>query len=112
MNIGTLVWLAPLWPLIAVSCAVFLYVRHCRLIEPARRVSVLLYILAAIVCGGVFGVVGIGLGINWACAGPNAGNLCGLAGFLVTGPIAGSLGIVLVALALLLVRPEQQRESR
>jgi hypothetical protein len=108
MTIGTLVWFAPLWPLVAIGVAAFLYVRHCRLIEPARRVSVVVYVLAAIVCGGLAGVVGVALGIDWAC--PNAGNLCGLIGFLVTGPIAGSLGVVLVALALSLIRPEQQRE--
>ena len=107
MNIATLVWLAPLWPLIAIVCAVFLYARHCRLVEAARRVSLLLYIVAAVVCGLVFGVVGLFWGIDWACRGPNAGNLCGLTGFLVTGPIAGSLGVVLVAVALLLVRPER-----
>ena len=108
MSIASLVWLAPLWPVIAIACAVFFYVRHCRLVEPGRRVSVILYILAAGLCGGVLGVAGIFLGIDWACAGPNPGNLCGLAGFLVTGPIAGSLGVILVALALLLVRPAQQ----
>ena len=112
MNIGTLIWFAPLWPLLAIGGAVFLYVRHCRRIEPARRVSVILYLLAAVICGAVSGALGVALGISWACAGRDAGNLCGLAGFLVTGPIAGSLGIVLVALSLSLIRPERQRELR
>jgi hypothetical protein len=108
MNSGTLIWLAPVWPVIAIVCAVILYVRHCRVIEPARRVSPVVYVLGAIIGGVVGGLAGIGFGIKWACAGPDAGNLCGLVGFFVTGPIAGSVGVVLVALALSLVRPEPQ----
>jgi hypothetical protein len=111
-NVGILFWLAPLWPLAAIATAVFLYVRHCRLIEPDRRVSVIIFVVAAIVFAGLFGFLGIVLGIDWACAGRDAGNLCGLVGFLVTGPIAGSLGVVLVALALSLVRPQEQAEWR
>lgn len=112
MNNGTLIFLAPLWLLIAIGSAVFFYVRHRRHVEPARRIPVLLYVLAVIVCGGVAGVLGIGFGIHWACSGPNAGNLCGLTGFLVTGPMAGTLGVVLVGLALSLIGPEQQPELR
>jgi hypothetical protein len=108
MDISILIPLVPLWPLISIGCAVFFYVRHSRRIEPARRVSVVLYVLAMIVCGGIAGVLGTGLGIQWACSGPKAGNLCGLVGFLVTGPIAGTLGVVLVGLALSLISPEQQ----
>jgi hypothetical protein len=103
---GILFFLAPVWPMAAIVCAVALYVRHCRRIEQARQISPLVFVLGAIACGAVFGVAGILLGINWACAGPNPGNLCGLAGFLVTGPLAGSVGVVLAALALSLVRPE------
>ena len=33
------------------------------------------------------------LGIGWAC--PSAGNLCGLAGFFVVGPVASALAILL-----------------
>jgi len=102
--------LALLSPLLAIVVAVFSYVRHRRRIEPERRISALLYVLAAIVCGEIAGVTGIFVGIDKACAGPNPGNLCGLVGFLVTGPIAGSLGVVLVALGLQLVRPEPRRE--
>lgn len=112
MNIGILVRLAPLWPLVALGSAVFFYLRHSRLIEPTRRVPIVLYVLAVVMCGAVTGVVGIGLGIQWACSGPKADNLCGLIGFLVTGPIAGTLGVVLVGLALSLIRPGEQPEVR
>lgn len=110
MDIGTLIPLVPLWPLVAIGSAVFFYVRHSRRIGPARRVSVVLYVFAVIVCGGVAGVLGVSLGIQWACSGVDPGNLCGLVGFLVVGPIAGTLGVVLVGLALSLIKPEQQAE--
>src|SRR5438105_3094033 len=100
MDIGILIPLVPLWPLVAIGSAIFFYVRHSRRIEPARRVPVVLYVLAVIGCGGVAGVLGVGLGIHWACSGPEPDNLCGLVGFLVTGPIAGTLGVLLIGLAL------------
>lgn len=109
MNIA-LVALALLSPLVAIGLAAFSYIRHYRVIEPARRVSVFLYVLAVVACGGVSAVVGTFAGIDRACAGPSAGNLCGLVGFLVTGPLAGSVGVVLVALGLKLIRPEPRRE--
>jgi hypothetical protein len=112
MTNGIFFFLAPVWPLAAIVCAVVLYVRHCRRIEPARQISALVFVLGAIACAAVFGVAGILLGINWACAGPNPGNLCGLTGFLVTGPIAGSVGVVLAALALSLVGRKGAPELR
>lgn len=111
MDMRILMLLVPLWPLIAIGSAVFFYDRHRRLIEPARRVPVLLYVAAAIVCGGAAGLLGIDLGIQSACSAPNPGNLCGMVGFLIAGPIAGTLGVVLVGLALSLIRPEE-RELR
>jgi hypothetical protein len=100
-----LIGLSLLSPLVAIGVAVFSYVRHRRLIAPERRVPAFLYVFAAIACGAVSAAVGTFLGIDRACAGPAAGNLCGLVGFLVTRPIAGSLGVMLVALGLHLIRP-------
>jgi hypothetical protein len=110
MDLGILIPFVPIWPLVAIGSAVFFYVRHSRRIKPARRVPVVLYVLAVIVCGGVAGVLGIGVGIQWACSGPEPGNLCGLVGFLVVGPIAGTLGVLLVGLALSLIKPDQQAD--
>jgi hypothetical protein len=106
MDFGILVLLAPLWPLIAIGSAVFFYVHHSRRIEPARRIPLIVYIAGVIIAGGVTGILGLGWGIRSACSGPRAGNLCGLFGFLVAGPIAGTLGVILVGSALSLIRPE------
>jgi hypothetical protein len=103
LDLGALVLLFPLWPVIAIGSAIFFYVRHRNRIEPERRVPVIVYILAMIICGGGVGFLGVVLGAAWAC--PGAGNLCGLVGVLVVGPISGTLAIVLVGLALSLIRP-------
>ena len=97
--------LIPVWGAVTIGAPVFFYIRHRNRIELERCVSAGVYVLAVITCGAVAGVLGIGFGVRWACAGPNAGNLCGLAGFLVVGPLATTLATVLVGLALSLIRP-------
>ena len=104
--LGALMLMFPVWPIIAIGSATFLYVRHRQRIGPERRLPVVVYVLAVIVAGGVAAFGGLLLGIDWACAQPGTGNLCGLVGVLVTGPIAGTLAIVLVGLALSLIGPD------
>jgi hypothetical protein len=94
-------------PFAAIVFAAILYARHRRLIEPERRVPIVAYILAVIICGGIAGYAGLIGGMMLAC--PQAGNLCGLFGFFVTGPIAAFFAVVLVGLALFLVRPAPDR---
>jgi len=90
-------------PFAAIIASFFFYARHRKLIEPERRVPIVAYVLALIIFGGIAGYAGIFLGIALAC--PKAGNLCGLFGFFVTGPILFSLAIFVCGLALSLVRP-------
>ncbi|HXQ51034.1 MAG TPA: hypothetical protein VN802_08075 [Stellaceae bacterium] len=92
-------------PLAAIVSAIVLFVRHRARVEPERHVPVIAFILAVIVCGGVAGYFGIWFGIAEACSGPKAGNLCGLWGFFVTGPISFALAVVLVGLAVSSVQP-------
>jgi hypothetical protein len=91
------VWLlASLSPVLAMVCAAVLYGRYCRKRPDAdRRLTGVVYTLILLVCAVVAYPVGVLLGINWAC--PSAGNLCGLAGFFVVGPVASALAIVLAA---------------
>jgi len=88
-----------------IGSPVYSYKRHRKLIEPERRVSVVAYILAVIICGGIAGFLGVALGTGWACSGPNPGNLCGLIGVFVIGPISCILAMFLVGLSLSLIRP-------
>jgi hypothetical protein len=89
------VWLlAFLSPVVAVVCAGVLYLRYWRKRPDAdRRLTGGVYTLILLVCAVVAYPVGVLLGINWAC--PSAGNLCGLAGFFVVGPVASALAILL-----------------
>ena len=84
-------FLGILFPLVAIVFSFIFYFIHRDRIEPARRVPAVAYVLALIVCGGVAGYAGLVFGIMLAC--PKAGNLCGLFGFFVTGPISLSLAI-------------------
>ena len=90
---------------VAIGSPVFFYKRHCKRIEPERRVSPVAYTLAVIVCGGIAGFLGVALGTGWACSGPNPGNLCGVVAVLLIGPISCFLAMFLVGLSLSLIRP-------
>jgi purine-cytosine permease-like protein len=79
-------------PVIAVVCAGFFYVRHRRACPLEKRISVIAYVFALLVCALVGYLIGLQYGIVWACSPPiRGGNLCGLAGFFVIGPLAAAL---------------------
>jgi hypothetical protein len=102
---GVLMPFFPLWPLAAICSAILFYVRHRNRIEPERRVSVGLYVFLVMVCGSIAGCLGVVFGIKWECSIPESGNLCGLIGFLVVGPISSLIGIVLLGLWLSRIQP-------
>jgi len=92
----SIVWiLAFMSPLFAIVCTTIFYARYCRMRpESERRITGGAYSVVLLLCAVVVYPFGIKLGINWAC--PSAGNLCGLAGFFVVGPLVSALVIVLV----------------
>jgi hypothetical protein len=90
-------------PIAAVIAAFILFVRHRARVEPERRVPVIGYLLAIIVCGVIGGFFGWISGLALAC--PMMGNLCGLWPVFVTGPIFLALGILLVGIAVSSIRP-------
>ena len=92
-------------PCAAIASAFIFYARHRSRIEPHRRVPAIAFALAVIVCGSIGGYFGLFFGIEQACYGPTAPNLCGLWGFFVAGPIALALAIFAVGLALSLMQP-------
>jgi hypothetical protein len=95
----TVLWsLAFLSPLPAIFFAVHFYTIHRRR-RPGRgrRLPVVTYVVVLLVCAIIAFPFGLFLGIDAACSGPGAGNLCGLFGFFVTGPFASSLVTFLVS---------------
>jgi hypothetical protein len=97
-------------PLVAFLSAFVFYFRHRDRVEPERRVPGIAYVLAVIVCGVVAAYFGLFFGISLACNSPTSGNLCGLWGFFVTGPLAMALAIFLVGWSLSLVRPASREQ--
>jgi hypothetical protein len=70
--------------------------------QQPHRVPALTYTLAITVAAVVGYSVGLFKGIDFACS-PPAGNLCGLEGFFVYGPLISSLAILAVGALVLLV---------
>jgi hypothetical protein len=85
-------------PIVASACAVVFYARHCNAFpNPEDRISLLAYVLVLLVCAVIAFFFGLEYGISWACSSPTGGNLCGLAGFFIGGPIAAALAIFIAA---------------
>ena len=96
-------------PFAAVIAAILLFGRHRARVEPARRVPVIGYVLAIIVCGVIGGFFGLISGLAFAC--PVLGNLCGLFPVFVTAPICFSLGVLLVGIAVSSIRPAPTNDN-
>jgi hypothetical protein len=98
--LGRLILWFPVWPAIAIGGATAFYVRHARRTTLDRRMPIALYVGATLVAGALAAVAGVLTGIYWACSRPDGGNLCGLIGVFVTGPIAGAAAILVVGFVL------------
>jgi len=104
--LGLLMLAFPLWPPLALGLAIFFYVKHRNRVG-MDCMPLGLYVLAVLVCSGVAWALGVFYGIKWAWSTPQTGNLCGLVGFLVSGPISGTLAIVALGAAILRIRSSQ-----
>lgn len=88
-------FIALLSPVVASALAVMLYAWHCQAIpNPEERISLLVYVAVLVACAAVAFFFGLQYGVIWACSSPSAGNLCGLAGFFIVGPLAAALAIL------------------
>jgi len=56
-----------------------------------------LYVVALLTCAFVAFWVGIGLGVEYACSRPSWGNLCGLLGIFVVGPLSSFITVTVVS---------------
>ena len=75
----------------ALACAAFFY-------KTGRAYcGWLMYGLILLISAVAAYVLGVSVGIDLACVRYPSGNLCGLFGFIVIGPLASSLAIVLVS---------------
>jgi hypothetical protein len=97
-----LLWyLAFLSPTFALVGAIFLYRQHC-LARPKHRIPVLIYATIILICAAAGYFFGMIFGIDYACS-PPAGNLCGLAGVFVIGPLSSAVAIIVIGSLILLL---------
>jgi hypothetical protein len=102
-------------PVISIVSAGFFYVLHCRVCpDPERRISGTAYVIVLLVCAMVAYFLGLRYGIAWACSAPPpwGGNLCGLAGFFVTGPVAAMFAVSVSGGALAFIRSDRTEPRR
>jgi hypothetical protein len=100
MKANLLKWgLAFVSPVFALGGAALLYWQHGRL-GPKYRIPAPAYALVIAVAAVVGYFVGVFNGIDLACS-PPAGNLCGLEGFFVIGPLTSSFAIFLIGALIL-----------
>jgi hypothetical protein len=93
MSAELIFWLVMLWAPGVVPAVIF-YRRHCKE-RPRRenRFPLGLYIVALLICAfGAF-LGGLAWGLRVACSGPSSGNLCGLLGFIVVGPLSSIIAV-------------------
>ena len=108
-----LLWfvLCLLSPGLGIAFAVYFYALHCkRRPDPERRIPALAYALILLVCaiaGYFFGMI---YGIDWACS-PPAGNLCGLTGVFIVGPLAAALSMVVIGALIRLLGADETPQS-
>jgi hypothetical protein len=86
-------WLVMLCAPGIVPAAIF-YIRHCNQTPRGQnRFPLGLYVVALLTCAVVAFWVGVGWGVNYACSRPFWGNLCGLPGLIVVGPISSIITV-------------------
>jgi hypothetical protein len=84
-------------PLFGIGAAVVWYLKYRDAPEPKRHPSLLLYALGVIGVAFAGWFVGAFAGISVACRSPNAGNLCGIVGALISGPLLATAAMITFA---------------
>jgi hypothetical protein len=74
--------------------AVIFYSRHCKdTPKGENRFPLGLYVIALLICAFVAFWAGAASGVRFACSAPSSGNLCGLLGFIVVGPLSSIITV-------------------
>jgi hypothetical protein len=80
-----------------VPAAIF-YSRHCnQTLRGENRFPLGLYVVALLTCAFVAFWVGVGVGVEYACSRPSWGNLCGLLGIFIVGPLSSIITVIVVS---------------
>jgi hypothetical protein len=86
------------------------YRRHCKE-RPGgeNRFPLGLYVVALLIFAFVAFWVGYGWGVRFACSGPSSGNLCGLLGFMVVGPLSSIIAVSVLSWLITYFPPLQMK---
>jgi hypothetical protein len=101
-----LIWYLAFWsPAVALVGAIFLYRQHCKA-RPRHRIPALVYAAIILVCAGVAYLAGMILANEFLCSSPSSGNLCGLIGIFIWGPLVSAFAILSIGSLILLLPRE------
>ncbi len=84
-------------PFVGVAAAVYYYVKYRDAPEPKRDPSGFLYALSVVSVAILAYLIGCFAGISVACRNPAAGNLCGLWGVFISGPLLATAAMITFA---------------
>jgi hypothetical protein len=86
-------------PIIGLGIAILVYINYRRSTKSVKPLSLFWYFPVVVLTGVIAYLIGKYAGIWIACSLPEEpGNLCGLYGYLVTGPAACTMAMILAAL--------------
>jgi len=99
MSVQVTAWLwAAIFCAPGIVPAVIFYSRHCKNTPRGEnRFPLGLYVIALLICAFVAFWAGTAWGVRFACSGPSSGNLCGLLGFIVVGPLSSIITVSVVS---------------
>jgi hypothetical protein len=98
-----ILWYVAFWsPVLALVGTIFLYRQHCKA-RPTHRIPARVYAAIILVCAVVAYLAGMILANEFLCSSPSSGNLCGLIGIFIWGPLASAFTILSIALLILLL---------
>lgn len=87
------IWLVALYAP-GIVPAVILYRRHCKdRPRGASRFPIILYVFALLICAFVAFWGGADWGVRFACSRASSGNLCGLLGIIIVGPLSSIVAV-------------------
>ncbi len=89
-----LIYIGPIILVVSIIALPIFYFLYLRASEPKASLSILKYVLSAVVLGLVTFVIGTMLGIAAACQPANADSLCALVGFFGSGPLVAGLALL------------------
>jgi hypothetical protein len=91
------IWLVILCAPGIVPAAIF-YKRHCKQTPRGEnRFPLGLYVTALLICAFVAFWGGTEWGVRFACSAPSSGNLCGLLGLIVVGPLSSIMAVSVIS---------------